>query len=163
MQLQVGLDDLSDEGLDLMLRVALKTDVRYIDDWAAMGRLLERRKVTVTHVSDSLWSAEMEDEGKFSTAETEFGEHPRAAIARLLIRAHFPDGPTIRIPKSQLMEMLRKDYLNGVMGKNAIAIAESLAAVDLLKAEGEISRQGTESSTSEKKEAERVTIDIRYA
>jgi len=50
MALRVNLDDLSDEGLDLLLRVLLKTDERQIDSWARMGGLLDTHQIELGYL-----------------------------------------------------------------------------------------------------------------
>ena len=124
MAISANLEDLSDEGLDLLLRIALKTDARQIDDWLSIGKLIEERNITVTYIKDSLWSAELPDSVSGESFESEFGPSARVAIACTLIRAHFPEGPAFRMPKEQVAEIFTEKFLASQTWKLAIQLAD---------------------------------------
>lgn len=123
MTINAHLEDLSDEGLDLLLRIALKTDVRQIDDWHSIGELIEERKISVTHIKDSLWSAELPESASGDSFESEFGHNPRIAIACTVIHAHFPDGPAFRVPKDKAAELFTEKFLGCPSWQLAIQLA----------------------------------------
>lgn len=124
MAINAHFEDLADEGLDLLLRIALKTDTRHIDDWHSIGKLIEERKITVTHIKDSLWSAELPDSPSGESFESEFGGNPRVAIACTVIRAHFPDGPAFRVPKDKVAELFTEEFLGSPSWQLAIQLAD---------------------------------------
>ena len=124
MTINAHLEDLADEGLDLLLRIALKTDTRQIDDWHSIGKLIEEQKITVTHIKDTLWSAELPDNASGDSFESEFGHNPRVAIACTVIRAHFPDGPAFRVPKDKAAELFTKNFIGSPSWQLAIQLAD---------------------------------------
>lgn len=124
MTINAHLDDLSDEGLDLLLRIALSTDVRQIDDWRSIGALIEARNITVSNVKDSLWSAEIPDDASGKPYESEFGRNPRAAVACTLIRAYFPDGPAFRVPRDKAAELFTDEFLESTSWQLGMQLEE---------------------------------------
>lgn len=115
--LNVVLENFSDEGLDLLLRVALKTDTRLIDDWRQIGQLIDTHKISLSFIHESLWSAEIGD-------ESEFGQHAKAAVAATLIKHYFPDGIAFAAPRDKWKELIRTDYLESELGKNDVMLFE---------------------------------------
>lgn len=124
MTITAHLEDLADEGLDLLLRIALKTDARQIDDWRSLGKLIEEKNITVTHIKDSLWSAELPDSTSGESFESEFGHNARVAIACTVIRAHFPDGPAFRVPREKAAELFTEKFLGSPSWQLAIQLAD---------------------------------------
>ena len=124
MTITAHLEDLADEGLDLLLRIALKTDARQVDDWHSLGKLIEEKNITVTHIKDSLWSAELPDSTSGESFESEFGNNPRVSIACTIIRAHFPDGPAFRVPKEKAVELFTEKFLGSPSWQLAIQLAD---------------------------------------
>lgn len=118
MSFTAHFDDLSDEGLDLLMRVVLKTDVRQIDNWNALGALIEQQRITLTYIKEELWSADIEGEDEETASE--FGDHARAAIARVVIRSKFPEGISFHMPRSSIQEVFRESYLASALGKIAL-------------------------------------------
>lgn len=124
MTITAHLNDLSDEGLDLLLRIALHTDTRQIDDWLSIGTLIESRNITVTFIKDSLWSAEIPDDASGKSFESEFGHNSRVAVACTVIRAHFPDGPAFRISKEKAAELFTEKFLSSSTWQLSMQIAD---------------------------------------
>jgi hypothetical protein len=104
MTITANLDSLSDEGLDLLMRLGLKIDVRQVDDWNAIGALIDRHKITVTFIDEGLWSAAFEE-------ISEFGRSARVAVAGAIIRHTFPEGPCFGISESKWRELFTDEYL----------------------------------------------------
>jgi hypothetical protein len=113
-ELIVSLNDLSDEGLDALLRISLKTSKRQIDDWTAIGELIEKFEVSLSpQGADPVeWNATIE------TPEfiTEYGETPRAAVARAVIHHLFPEAPSLRFKRRLLNELLSEDFKESWLG-----------------------------------------------
>lgn len=113
-ELTVSLDDLSDEGLDAMLRLALGTDTRQVDNWESIGTLIDKFKVSLspTSLDPVQWNATV-DEPEFIT---EFGETPRTAVAKAVIHALFRAAPSLRCKRRMLDEMLSQDFKESWIG-----------------------------------------------
>ena len=124
MTINAAFDDLSEEGFDLLLRIALDTDVRQIDDWRSIGALIESRNMTVTYIENGLWSSEIPDSDSGNSFESEFGNSPRVAVAATIIRAYFPDGPAFRIPKARVAEIFTQEFMESPSFTLAMQLAE---------------------------------------
>lgn len=110
MEIKATLMDLSDEGLDLLLRVGLKTDTRYIEDEKAMAALVDEKLILVNEIKPDLYSAEI------SAELQEFGHSAWSATASVLIRERFPDGPAFTMLKVKAPEIFKADYLDSPFG-----------------------------------------------
>ena len=113
-ELVVSLDDLSEEGLDLLLRLGLGTDVRQIDDWRAIGPLIEKHQVSVSPISAEppQWNATVDEPEYIS----EFGENVRIAVSKALIHALFPSAPSMKLKQRSLGELLSQDFKESWVG-----------------------------------------------
>ena len=110
MEEMVGsLRDLSEEGLDLLLRVGLKTSTRFVGNAVAMDELVAAKSIEVHQLDEALWQACLGD-------LEEFGRDAWSAIAGVIIRECFPEEPAFRMPKVGAAEIFRTDYLEGPMG-----------------------------------------------
>lgn len=110
-ELQAALRDLSDEGLDLLLRVGLGTETRYRSDADAMADLIRKQSVIVQEITEGqLWAAGIGDEVQ------EFGRTAWAAAASVILRQRFPDGIAFTMPKLTAHEIFDEGFLDSPFG-----------------------------------------------
>lgn len=124
MAIHATYDDLSDEGLDLLLRIALRTSSRQIDGWNQIGDLVENLKISVTYINDGFWSADIDDSTFKRSIPSSRGKTAKAAIATAVISAYFPDGPAFRAPLESIGEMFKSNFLLSDEGRQQISNAE---------------------------------------
>ena len=137
MAIHATYDDLSDEGLDLLLRIALSTSIRQIDGWNQIGDLVEKLKISVNYIKDGLWSADIDDSAFNKPIESRFGKTAKSAVAITVIGAYFPDGPAFRAPLESIGEMFISQFLLSDEGRQQISNAEFEA--NTLEKDGKVS------------------------
>jgi len=135
MALHLTLDDLSDDGLDLLLRLVLKTDERQIDSWNRMGGLLEQHKIELTYLGEPHgWNAALSvASDPDRTYLDQSGQDPKAAIARAVILKLKPDGIAMRVPMDAARSMLTTEWRNNDANNITFdsSIADGKASLDI--------------------------------